>query len=644
MGADRGTKLLTYLADVTVNQPHGPATTLIKPAHQAARPRPRRPGAPGRRATCSCGSARPSSPGSCAQRTDVPVTDTTFRDAHQTLLATRVRTRDLLHVAGHVSRLDPRAALDGGLGRRHLRRRAALPRRGPVGAARRCCARRCRTSRCRCCCAGATPSATRPYPTKVTDAFVARGRPHRARHLPDLRLAQRRRADAPGRRGGARHRHRGRRGGPVLHRQPARPARDALHARLLPAPRRADRRDRRARARHQGHGRAAARAGGHDASSRRCASASTCRCTCTPTTRPAARSAPCSPPSTPGSTRSTPRRPTMAGTTSQPSLSALVAATDDTDRADRPRHRRGLRASSRTGRPSARSTAPFESRAGLPHGPGLLPRDPRRAAVQPAPAGDRPRPRRPVRGHRGHVRRGRTGSSATWSRSPRPPRSSATSRCTSSAAGADPDGLRGRTRRRYDIPDSVIGFLDGELGDPPGGWPEPFRTKALQGRHAKPRGHRAAPRSRRPRSRADAAPHAQPAALPRPDQGVRGQPRALRRPLGARHASSSCTGSSQGSEYEVEIEAGQAPADRRRRRSARPTGQGHAHRHVHPQRPVPAHPGARPVGRGRRQGRGEGRPGEPGPGRRAVRRRRHPVGRRGRHRRGRRRRSRPSRR
>ena len=38
------------------------------------------------------------------------------------------------------------------------------------------------------------------------------------------------------------------------------------------------------------------------------------------------------------------------------------------------------------------------------------------------------------------------------------------------------------TPQNYDIPDSVIGFLSGELGDPPGGWPEPFRTKALQGR------------------------------------------------------------------------------------------------------------------------------------------------------------------
>ena len=30
----------------------------------------------------------------------------------------------------------------------------------------------------------------------------------------------------------------------------------------------------------------------------------------------------------------------------------------------------------------------------------------------------------------------------------------------------------------------MIGFLHGELGDPPGGWPEPFRTRALAGRPA----------------------------------------------------------------------------------------------------------------------------------------------------------------
>jgi pyruvate carboxylase len=46
----------------------------------------------------------------------------------------------------------------------------------------------------------------------------------------------------------------------------------------------------------------------------------------------------------------------------------------------------------------------------------------------------------------------------------------------------------------YDVPDSVIGFLQGELGDPPGGWPEPFRTKALAGRStSRPRDAELAP-------------------------------------------------------------------------------------------------------------------------------------------------------
>src|SRR5262249_56948053 len=35
---------------------------------------------------------------------------------------------------------------------------------------------------------------------------------------------------------------------------------------------------------------------------------------------------------------------------------------------------------------------------------------------------------------------------------------------------------------RFDIPESVLGFLRGELGDPAGGWPEPLRTAALAAR------------------------------------------------------------------------------------------------------------------------------------------------------------------
>src|SRR5205823_1957690 len=50
-------------------------------------------------------------------------------------------------------------------------------------------------------------------------------------------------------------------------------------------------------------------------------------------------------------------------------------------------------------------------------------------------------------------------------------------------AGVTPEDFEAAPNR-YDIPDSVIGFLRGELGTPPGGWPEPFRTKALEGRCA----------------------------------------------------------------------------------------------------------------------------------------------------------------
>ncbi|MFO7243897.1 MAG: pyruvate carboxylase, partial [Actinomycetes bacterium] len=49
--------------------------------------------------------------------------------------------------------------------------------------------------------------------------------------------------------------------------------------------------------------------------------------------------------------------------------------------------------------------------------------------------------------------------------------------------GADPADFAANPAA-YDVPDSVIGFLRGELGDPPGGWPEPFRSKALEGRPA----------------------------------------------------------------------------------------------------------------------------------------------------------------
>lgn len=53
------------------------------------------------------------------------------------------------------------------------------------------------------------------------------------------------------------------------------------------------------------------------------------------------------------------------------------------------------------------------------------------------------------------------------------------------AVGADPAEF-GRDPGSFDVPDSVIGFLSGDLGDPPGGWPEPFRSRALGGRDVRP--------------------------------------------------------------------------------------------------------------------------------------------------------------
>ena len=51
------------------------------------------------------------------------------------------------------------------------------------------------------------------------------------------------------------------------------------------------------------------------------------------------------------------------------------------------------------------------------------------------------------------------------------------------SAGVDIDALE-EDPSRFDLPDSVIGFLRGELGTPHSGWPEPFRTKVLEAKGA----------------------------------------------------------------------------------------------------------------------------------------------------------------
>ncbi|MCV2487764.1 pyruvate carboxylase [Geodermatophilus sp. YIM 151500] len=104
--ADRGTRLLSYLADVTVNKPHGERPQLVDPAEKLPPVDLRTPPPDGsRQRLLAAGPER----FAADLRAQVPlaVTDTTFRDAHQSLLATRVRTKDLLAVAGHLARTTP---------------------------------------------------------------------------------------------------------------------------------------------------------------------------------------------------------------------------------------------------------------------------------------------------------------------------------------------------------------------------------------------------------------------------------------------------------------------------------------------------------------------------------------------------------
>ncbi|MEO5833497.1 MAG: pyruvate carboxylase [Nakamurella sp.] len=103
--ADRGTRLLSYLADVTVNQPHGSGRDKIDPAGKIPRLDRMAPLPGSRQRLAELGPAAFAA--DLRAQTRLAVTDTTFRDAHQSLLATRVRTRDLLAIAPAVSKMTP---------------------------------------------------------------------------------------------------------------------------------------------------------------------------------------------------------------------------------------------------------------------------------------------------------------------------------------------------------------------------------------------------------------------------------------------------------------------------------------------------------------------------------------------------------
>ena len=103
---DRGTKLLQWLAETTVNQPNGPRIGYVNPALKLPKVDLTKPAPAGSRQKLlelgPAGFAK-----ALRDQSRVAITDTTFRDAHQSLLATRVRTRDLVLVAPHLARLTP---------------------------------------------------------------------------------------------------------------------------------------------------------------------------------------------------------------------------------------------------------------------------------------------------------------------------------------------------------------------------------------------------------------------------------------------------------------------------------------------------------------------------------------------------------
>ncbi|MER2027696.1 MAG: pyruvate carboxylase [Solibacillus sp.] len=103
---DRGTKLLNYIGNVTLNgfpgvekrtkpifvQPDKPKVDILIPSPEGTKQILDARGADGLVKWIK-------------EQEDVLLTDTTFRDAHQSLLATRVRSQDMLEIADETSRL-----------------------------------------------------------------------------------------------------------------------------------------------------------------------------------------------------------------------------------------------------------------------------------------------------------------------------------------------------------------------------------------------------------------------------------------------------------------------------------------------------------------------------------------------------------
>ena len=172
----------------------------------------------------------------------------------------------------------------------------------------------------------------------------------------------------------------------------------------------------------------------------------------------------------------------MAGTTSQPSASALIAALENTDRDS------GISLDEMTALEpyweAVRNVyAPFESGLRGPTG---------RVYKHEIPGGQLSNLRQQAiaLGLGNQFERVEDMYAAANEILGRPPKVTPSSKVVGDlalhlvAVNADPADFAANPQN-YDIPDSVVGFMAGELGDLPGGWPEPFRTKVLQGKNPK---------------------------------------------------------------------------------------------------------------------------------------------------------------
>ena len=478
--ADRGTKLLTYLAQVTVNQPNGPSRGLADPTLKLPTVDLSAPVPPGSRdLLVRTGPERFAQ--TLREQVAVAVTDTTFRDAHQSLLATRVRTRDLLAAAGPVSRLTPQLwsveAWGGATYDVALRFLAENPW-DRLAAMRAEMPNLCLQMLLR----GRNTVGYTPYPTAVTDAFVEEA----ARTGIDVFRVFDALNDV----------------------EQMRPAIDAVRATgtavaevalcytgdlsnpaetlytldyyLALAER-------------------IVQAGAHVLAIKDMAGLLRAPAARTLVTALRARfelPVHLHTHDTPGGQLATllaaieagvdavdVASAAMAGTTSQPPMSALVAATDFTDRAtgldlravcDLEPYWEAVR----------RLYAPFESGLAAPTGrvydheiPGGQLSNLRQQAIALG-LGEKFEAIEDTYAAANRI----LGNVVKVTPSSKVVGDLALALV---GRGADPADFEANPQS-YDVPDSVIGFLQGELGDPPGGWPEPFRSKALQGHSNSP--------------------------------------------------------------------------------------------------------------------------------------------------------------